>query len=96
MKQFLVILTLACSALLAAQSENYQVSELPKNKRLALPNKTGSLNYSVNVVGNTINIIFSLKFNKAIYLPNYYPYLKELMNQVVDIQTNSLIVLKKK
>ena len=76
--------------------EHYQVSELPKNKRLALPNKTGSLNYSVNVVGNTINIIFSLKFNKAIYLPNYYPYLKELMNQVVDIQTNSLIVLKKK
>ncbi|WP_203258887.1 DUF3857 domain-containing protein [Hyunsoonleella ulvae] len=74
----------------------YQVAELPKNTRLALPNKTGNLNYAVNVVGNTINLVFSLSFSKAIYVPDYYPYLKELMNQVVNIQTNSLIVLKKK
>lgn len=76
--------------------DEYEVSELPNNARIGLPNKTGNFSFSTNVLGNSINMVFSLNFNEAIYPPEYYPYLKELMNKVVNIQTNSLIVLKKK
>ncbi|MBC3759974.1 DUF3857 domain-containing protein [Hyunsoonleella sp. SJ7] len=74
----------------------YEVIEMPKKTRLALPNKAGDLNLSASLIGNKINLIFNLSFNEAVYPPDYYPYLKELMSSVVNTQTNSLIVLKKK
>lgn len=76
--------------------EDYEVSELPKNVMVALPNKTGNFSCSTHSMGNGINMVLNLNFNEPIYAPEFYPYLKELMNKVVDIQTNSLIVLKKK
>lgn len=76
--------------------DNYKVLELPKNIRIELPNKTGSLSCAVQTVGNTINLLFKLEFSQAKYAPEYYPSLKKFMSQVVNTQTNSLIVLQKK
>lgn len=74
----------------------YTISEKPKNVNLTLPNNAGYISFSNNIIGNTFNLVFSINFNEAAYPPDYYPYLKQLMNKVVTIQTNSLIVLKKK
>lgn len=76
--------------------EGYSILEKPEDLALNLPNGKGQIIFSSSLVGNSINLIFRIKFNEAIYEPEYYPYLKEFMNKIVDIQTNSLILLKKK
>ncbi len=76
--------------------DSYEVSEKPETIRVALPNKTGNFSFSAKVMGNTVHILFNINFNEAVYPPSYYPYLKEFMNKVVNVQTNSLLVLKKK
>lgn len=76
--------------------DKYSLIEKPEDINLALPNNAGHISFSTKAVSTTINLVFSINFNEAIYPPDYYPYLKELMNRVVTIQTNSLFVLKKK
>lgn len=76
--------------------DNYVISEKPENIQITLPNKSGNLGFSTTAIGNQVNLVFTLNFNEAIYPPEYYPYLKKFMSKVVDTQTNSLIVLKKK
>lgn len=74
----------------------YTVLEQPEDVNLKLPNQAGAIQFSTKVVGNNVNLIFNINFNASVYPPAYYPYLKEFMNKVVNIQTNSLFVLKKK
>ncbi len=77
-------------------SDDYAISEKPKDVNIALPNNKGNLIFSSSIKGNTISILFKLSFKDALYAPEYYPYLKEFMNKVVDVQTNSLLILTKK
>ncbi len=74
----------------------YTLEEKPEDLRTTLPNNAGNASLSTTVVGSTINLMLNISFNEAVYPPEYYPYLKEFMNRVVNIQTNSLLVLKKK
>jgi hypothetical protein len=73
----------------------YTVSEQPKEMILRLPNNTGQIAFSSNVIENSINLLMRIDFKKSVYPPEYYPYLKEFMSKIVDVQKNSLIVLKK-
>lgn len=77
-------------------SDNYTIVEIPKEKVIDLPNNSGRLLFSAKTNGNSINMIFQINFKKAIYKPEYYPYLKEFMSRIINIQTNSLVLLKKK
>jgi len=74
----------------------YTVLEKPENSSFALPNNKGNVIFSSAVDKNVINIMLKISFKDTIYLPEYYPYLKDFMSKIVDIQTNSLILLKKK
>ena len=76
--------------------DEYLVKEKPEDIRLGLPNNAGELAFSTKVVGNIISLVFKIDFKSAVYPPEYYPYLKEFMSKVVDIQKNSLFVLEKK
>lgn len=76
--------------------ENYTVLEKPKDAILALPNKKGQIIFSTKLIKNSISILLKVEFKEAIYDPGYYPYLKEFMSKIIDIQNNSLILLKKK
>ncbi len=74
----------------------YEVLEVPKDFSHALPNNKGTLLLNTTVEENSILIYHKINFNASIYEMEYYPYLKQFFSQIVDIQKNSLIVLKKK
>ena len=75
-------------------NDNYKVIEIPENQSIMLPNNTGQMLFSVKQVGNTLNLMFKIDFKEATYDPEYYPFLKKFMTQVVDIQKISVILLK--
>lgn len=77
--------------------ENFEALEIPESKNIILPNNSAQLIFTTEKSENIIRIFFKIGFNKAIYGPEYYEYLKNLlMANVVNIQNNSLIVVKKK
>ncbi|MEP1489383.1 MAG: DUF3857 domain-containing protein [Algibacter sp.] len=88
-KSFLYILTMDVG-------DNYDIVETPKNAIFALPNKEGLINLSSKVVGSKINIILKFNFKLPLYHQEYYPYLKAYVSKIIEIQNNSLILLKKK
>ncbi len=74
----------------------YELVDIPKNSILKLPQNSGFLSFSATPNKNSINLTFRLEFKESIYVAEFYPYLKEFMNKAIDIQTNSLFVLKKR
>lgn len=76
--------------------EVYEITEKPENTNLALPNNKGSIVFSSVAQKDYVQFLFKIRFTDPLYAPEYYPYLKEFMNKAVDIQTNSLILLKRK
>lgn len=74
----------------------YDLLELPENKSYNLPNNKGSLVLNFTEKDNELIMFFKFNFKEALYNKNYYPYLKEYFNIIVDIQKNTLITLKKK
>ncbi len=75
--------------------DGYEVEELPQSKALALPNNSGRLNYSTSQSGQTISITCQFIINKAKFLQEEYPALREFYTQVVAKQAEQ-VVLKKK
>jgi hypothetical protein len=78
------------------KTENYDVISIPKAISLNLPNNTGTLLLSANINEDSVTLFFKYSFKEAIYDSAYYDSLKAYFNTIVDIQKNSLIVLKKK
>lgn len=76
-------------------NEDLKVIETPATVNYTLPNNSGSLLFNVDATENQILLYFKVKFNSAIYAPEYYEYLKLFMDKVVEIQNNSVIVLEK-
>lgn len=74
----------------------YEITEFPENKSYTLPNNTGKLAMNVTQKPGELIIYFKFNFTKTIYTSNYYPYLKEYFNNIIDIQKNTLLVIKKK
>jgi uncharacterized protein YjhX (UPF0386 family) len=75
--------------------ENYEVLEKPEDLKLILPNNKGLLIFTSKIQDNSILLYFKFNFTETIYNPEYYDSLKNFMSTIVNIQKNSLIVLKK-
>lgn len=73
----------------------YSVLEIPEDFIIALPNNSGRVTLSSKTIGQTISLSIKVDFKEALYPPEYYPYLKEFMTKIVDIQKNATIVIKK-
>lgn len=76
--------------------EKLKVIELPDKENFILPNNTGSFIFNVDLTDDKLTLIFKVKFDKAIYEPEYYNYLKIFMSKVVKTQNNTMIILEKK
>jgi hypothetical protein len=72
-----------------------KILEIPKSLNYALPNKSGSFICNYEAKNNKLSLYFKVKFDKAIYESEYYPYLKTFMDKVIEAQKNSIIVLEK-
>ncbi|WMI65474.1 DUF3857 domain-containing protein [Aestuariibaculum sp. YM273] len=75
--------------------DNYNLVELPDDINVALPNNSGRLNLSSKVFNNEVHMLMRLNFNSSFYPTEYYPYLKEFMNKIVNTQKNTMILLQK-
>nr|WP_321224563.1 DUF3857 domain-containing protein [uncultured Psychroserpens sp.] len=76
--------------------DTFIIKSLPESMSLALPNNKGSFIFSTKQEENSVIIYFKLSFKEAIYEPVFYDGLKKLLEQVINTQNNSLIVLEKK
>ncbi len=77
-------------------ADKYEIIETPKDVNIKLPNNAGELIFANKIEGDKLSLLFKINFKRAKYNSQYYEYLKKFMSRVVDVQTNSLIVLKKK
>jgi hypothetical protein len=74
----------------------FEIEELPKPKAIALPGGAGRFNYSTNKIGKLITVTCHLTINKARFMPEEYPILREFYTQVVAKQSEQIIIKKKK
>jgi len=82
-------------SLVVSLPENHSVVELPEGKLAKLPDNAGSLYFVVQQVDEkTVNIQCRLSLLEPTYPTQFYPYLKEFMGPVMDIQNSSYIVVK--
>ncbi len=75
--------------------ETFEVTSVPEPLKLSLPNKAGSVIYSVNAVGNRLIVNQVFKIRQTNYQANDYPVLKEFYAQIVE-KDGEQIVLKRK
>lgn len=76
-------------------NDNYKIIEMPQPKNVMLPNGSGQILFNATQIGNTVNVSLKIAFKKSIYNAEYYTYLKEFMNEVVNIQNNTIILVQK-
>lgn len=75
--------------------EGYEVNQLPKDLKIAFPNKGGSFIYTTALQGKNINAYARLVIAKRIFSDEEYFALKEFYKQII-IAEETMIVLKKK
>ncbi len=72
----------------------YTIENLPQAISFAMPNQGG--NFITAFDGDKQNFTFSYntRFNKSVYMPEEYPYLKELYNKIILAEKNELVFKK--
>ena len=76
--------------------EHYSVVELPEQLIQRLPNNGGVLQFSATHMDErNVYVIFRVVFSKSSYSSDYYPYLKEFFEKIIEVQTQSLLVIRK-
>jgi len=74
--------------------EGYIVETLPQPKAVVMPEELANFKYNISNTGNQIQILYTLDVNQAIISSEYYDALKNFFKEIVDKQTEK-IVLKK-
>lgn len=85
------------SSILVETPENYEIVELPEQKMFSLPNGAAKIQFITQKADDHhLYVRLRVIFSEAMYNSGYYPYLKEFMDKLVNIQNQSVIVLKEK
>ncbi|TWR26865.1 DUF3857 domain-containing protein [Mucilaginibacter achroorhodeus] len=73
----------------------YSIESAPQQANIGLPNKGGRFMTDFSGEGN--NFVYSnvIQFDKAIYAPEEYPYLKELYNKIIASEKAEIVFKKK-
>jgi hypothetical protein len=74
--------------------EGYKVESMPQSVTLKLPDNSISVTYNLRAVDNKIMVEYRRDVNKMLFLPDEYPKLKNLYNELVK-KHNEQIILKK-
>ncbi len=75
--------------------EGYKIDYLPERKALKLPESSGSFSYNVQQSPNgNVQIMVQQNINKPIFLPEFYPILKQYFDKVVEKETDKIVLTK--
>ena len=74
--------------------EGYTVETLPQPKAVGLPDNLANFKYNILSNNNQVQILYTLDINQAIMGSEYYEALKNFYKEIVDKQTEK-VVLKK-
>lgn len=74
--------------------EKYNVVEQPKDLAIGLPNGGGKYILKTNIEENKITISQFKQFNKSIYSPEEYHYLKEFYTTIMQNQKTDFLLKK--
>jgi hypothetical protein len=77
-------------------AKNYEVLEIPKNNSFFSIDNSIEVKFSANLIDNKIDILFELKISGVEYPSESYQEIKDLFSQSINLQKNSLIILRKK
>ena len=75
--------------------DNYTITNIPKSRAFALPNKGGNFSIKCIKSSNTVTLFVRMKINKSIYSSEEYYYLKEFYNQIIQLESNYITLEKK-
>ncbi len=75
--------------------ENYTFIEIPKNVKFALPDNLGKISYATQLNGKMLTINYRIQFGASYYPTLYYDALKEFFSQIITLETNTLLGIKK-
>lgn len=77
--------------------KTHEFVELPQNKMIALPEKGGTLHFMTQKVNDhSVMVHCRVAFPLAVYAPGFYPYLQQFFSEMMDIQEQSIIVVREK
>jgi hypothetical protein len=77
--------------------ENHEFIEIPENKMLSLPQKGGTLHFMTQQVDErSLMVHCRVTFPLTVYAPGYYPYLQKFFSELINIQEQSIIVVREK
>ena len=74
--------------------DGYTIETLPQPAAMAMPDGLGKFSYNISKNNNQVQLLYSLDINQAIISPEYYEALKNFFKEIVNKQTEK-IVLKK-
>jgi hypothetical protein len=75
--------------------DGYSAESLPAATACNLPNNKGVLKFEAARSGNNISIYYNLSLNSPIYSAGEYQKLQTMFYKAMEIQNNSLIIIKK-
>ena len=76
--------------------DNIEVNELPRNKKMLLPDTSILLTRVVQRDNNIISFRFTLDFNVPVYTAESYPYIKEFFKKMYGILDERIVLKKNK
>lgn len=74
--------------------EGYQVESLPENKMVEFNGKDAIFKYFTRKNQSTLQIIYDVKLNKSLILPEEYPQLKEFFQAIIDAEESKIVLTK--
>lgn len=74
--------------------EGFVADELPKSRMVRLPNGLGEFKRIVQPAGNVIVMVFSMKINTYKVMPDQYPYLRQMFQELVDVEAENWVFKK--
>lgn len=81
---------------MVALPENYEFENIPKNQTRELDGKKAAYQLTTLQENGNLTLIFTLLINEFHFVPEEYEVLKSFFREVVKIQKNTLLSIKKK
>ena len=61
---------------------------------MKIPNNLGEFKFYPNFVGNKLSLMINYKINKAVVGAEYYLFIKEFFNQMIQKESEQIVLTK--